>query len=259
MVLPFSSALDVSYTGQHSYNTQNTVNLNSIDLGTAYLPQYQDPTLAPNGVATSLVNTNVNQVRYFTGYGNITQNQPRGVRTLPLDPAVVEPPDEGRLLVRVQRHDQPVRQAAVAGAAAAQSRTAPSRFAPTRRWPTICSATTTRRRTSCAPTSSGSCRRSPAATAALKAIAIVANDWNLAGHLERHDRARVFGQPCLQHRRRQRRQRGVDRLARLRRRASSSAGTPAAAAVTIPTSSSMPRRSTGRWPAASASIRAAAT
>jgi hypothetical protein len=80
-VLPFSSALDVSYTGQHSYNTQNTVNLNSIDLGTAYLSQYQDPTQVPNGVATSLVNTNVNQVRYYTGYANITQNQPRGRRT----------------------------------------------------------------------------------------------------------------------------------------------------------------------------------
>jgi Carboxypeptidase regulatory-like domain len=80
-VLPFTSALDVSYTGQHSYSTQNTVNLNSIDLGVAYLPQYQDPTLAPNGVATSLVNTNVNQMRYYTGYGNITQNQPRGWRT----------------------------------------------------------------------------------------------------------------------------------------------------------------------------------
>src|SRR6185369_6094302 len=80
-LLPFTSALDVSYTGQHSYDTQNTVNLNSIDLGTAYLPQYQDPTLVPNGVATSLVNTNVNQVRYYTGYANITQNQPRGFRT----------------------------------------------------------------------------------------------------------------------------------------------------------------------------------
>ena len=57
------------------------MNLNSIDLGAAYLPQYQDPTLTPNGVATSLVNTNVNQVRYYTGYGNITQNQPRGFRT----------------------------------------------------------------------------------------------------------------------------------------------------------------------------------
>ncbi len=80
-MLPFSSALDVSYTGQHSYDTQNTVNLNSIDLSTAYLAQYQDPTQTANGVATSLVNTNVNQLRAYTGYGNITQNQPRGWRT----------------------------------------------------------------------------------------------------------------------------------------------------------------------------------
>jgi hypothetical protein len=71
----------VSYTGQHSYDTQNTLNLNSIDLGTAYLQQYQDRTLTPNGVATSLVNTNVNQVRYYQGYATMTQNQPRGWRT----------------------------------------------------------------------------------------------------------------------------------------------------------------------------------
>jgi hypothetical protein len=79
--LPLTSALDVSYTGQHSYNTQNTVNLNSIDLGTAFLPQYQDPTQVPNGVATSLVNTNVNQVRSYQGYATMTQNQPTGWRT----------------------------------------------------------------------------------------------------------------------------------------------------------------------------------
>jgi carboxypeptidase family protein len=81
MLMPFSSALDVSYTGQHSYSTQNTLNLNSIDFGTAYLAQYQDRTQTPNGVATSLVNTNVNQMRYYQGYANITQNQPRGFRT----------------------------------------------------------------------------------------------------------------------------------------------------------------------------------
>jgi Carboxypeptidase regulatory-like domain len=81
MALPFTSAIDVSYTGQHSYNAQLTSNLNSIDLGLAYLPQYQDPTQTPNGVATSLVNTNVNQVRFYPGYGNVTQNQPTGVRT----------------------------------------------------------------------------------------------------------------------------------------------------------------------------------
>jgi hypothetical protein len=81
MVVPFNSVVDVSYTGQHSYNTQSTVNLNSIDLGAAYVTQYQDPTLTPNGVATSLVNTNPNQVRFYRGYANMTQNQPYGWRT----------------------------------------------------------------------------------------------------------------------------------------------------------------------------------
>jgi hypothetical protein len=81
IVVPFNSAIDVSYTGQHSYNTQSTVNLNSIDLGAAYLPQYQDPTLASTGVASSLVNTNPNQIRGYRGYANITQNQPYGWRT----------------------------------------------------------------------------------------------------------------------------------------------------------------------------------
>jgi hypothetical protein len=47
MVLPAASAIDVSYTGQHSYNTQATTNLNSIDLGMAYLPQYQDKHAGP--------------------------------------------------------------------------------------------------------------------------------------------------------------------------------------------------------------------
>ena len=81
MVLPFSSAIDVTYTGQHSYNAQATVNLNSIDLSTAFLQQYQDPTQTANGVTTSLVNTNVNQVRFFPGFSTVNQNQPRAFRT----------------------------------------------------------------------------------------------------------------------------------------------------------------------------------
>ena len=81
MVLPFASAIDVSYTGQHSFNAQATANLNNIDLGLAFLQQYQDTTQTPNGVTTSLVNTNVNQVRFYPGYSNITQNQPGAYRT----------------------------------------------------------------------------------------------------------------------------------------------------------------------------------
>jgi hypothetical protein len=81
MVLPFTSAIDISYTGQHAYNGQLAANLNAIDFATAYLPQYQDPTQTPNGVNSSLVNTNVNQVRFYTGYSAINQTQPTGTRT----------------------------------------------------------------------------------------------------------------------------------------------------------------------------------
>ena len=50
--LPWAMAIDLSYVGNHGFNRMgalqggSTVNLNSIDLGTAYLPQYQDTTRA---------------------------------------------------------------------------------------------------------------------------------------------------------------------------------------------------------------------
>src|SRR4029453_6582048 len=50
MTLPWASSLDVAYVGQHSYHVLNAfqsltaVNINSIDLGAAFLPQNQDPT-----------------------------------------------------------------------------------------------------------------------------------------------------------------------------------------------------------------------
>src|SRR4029450_11090888 len=79
--LPFSSAIDASYTGQHSYNGQITVNLNTIDYGAAYLASLQDGTQTPNRVTTSLVNTNQNPMRPFAGFGAINQNQAIGTRT----------------------------------------------------------------------------------------------------------------------------------------------------------------------------------
>jgi hypothetical protein len=67
MALPWSSSLDVSYVGTHSYNVlaygasstsviQSELDLNAPDLGTAYLPQYQNPTLAASAIpgATAL-------------------------------------------------------------------------------------------------------------------------------------------------------------------------------------------------------------
>ena len=81
MVIPFSSTLDVSYTGQHSYNTPTAVNINAIDFGAAFLPQYADPTQTTQNVATSYVTTAPDLVRFYRGYGAISQQQTIGWRT----------------------------------------------------------------------------------------------------------------------------------------------------------------------------------
>lgn len=76
VMLPWATALDLSYTGQHSYNLVEDVNIDSIDFGAAYLPANQDPTISsaiPGGAAVS-----TDLMRAYRGYGNITQEQPRG-------------------------------------------------------------------------------------------------------------------------------------------------------------------------------------
>ena len=80
MALPWSSALDVSYVGQHSYGvlTQNNgtgaVNINSIDLGTAFSQQAQDPTrsAALQAVPGSAAYV-AELLRPLRGYANIDQ------------------------------------------------------------------------------------------------------------------------------------------------------------------------------------------
>jgi len=76
MALPWSSVIDVSYVGQHGYNLGQTVDINQVDLGAAYLAQNQDRTLSSaipggNAVATDLM-------RAFRGYGQINQFWGRG-------------------------------------------------------------------------------------------------------------------------------------------------------------------------------------
>jgi hypothetical protein len=72
--LPLAMTLDVSYNGSHAWNVwTSSQNINSIDMGMAFETAWQDPTTAFNGVNSSLVNTNVNQARFFKGYGAITQ------------------------------------------------------------------------------------------------------------------------------------------------------------------------------------------
>ena len=81
MTLPYNVALDVSYAGQHSFNGQEDVQINGIDLGWAYRADLQDPNRVGNTPTNSLVNTNINDVRVFQGYGTIRQTQARLWRT----------------------------------------------------------------------------------------------------------------------------------------------------------------------------------
>jgi hypothetical protein len=76
IVLPWSTVLDVEYVGQHGYNIVEGINLNAVDFGTAYLPEYQDATLAPTTPGATSVSTDL--MRAFTGYSSITQNVSRG-------------------------------------------------------------------------------------------------------------------------------------------------------------------------------------
>jgi hypothetical protein len=77
--LPFQMVADVSYVGNHGYNRfgalqgGDTQNWNQVPLGTAYLAQYQDPTLgAPAYPGASAYTTNL--LRPYAGLGTIGQN-----------------------------------------------------------------------------------------------------------------------------------------------------------------------------------------
>jgi len=86
IALPWSSLLDVSYVQDYNYNNiafgaigtptgQQPMDLNAPDIGTAYLPQYQDPTLAPSAVpGATAVPTNL--LRPYRGLGAIIDTWP---------------------------------------------------------------------------------------------------------------------------------------------------------------------------------------
>jgi hypothetical protein len=77
--LPWASVVDVSYVGNHGYNRLGgfqggtTVNLNAIDIGTAYLPQAQDATKGQSPVPGQNALT-TNLLRPYRGLSNIAQN-----------------------------------------------------------------------------------------------------------------------------------------------------------------------------------------
>jgi hypothetical protein len=87
MALPYSSSLDVSYVGTHGYNilaygssglttVESALDLNAPDLGAAYLPENQDPTLGTSAIpgATAL---RTDLLRPYRGLGTIYSSWPR--------------------------------------------------------------------------------------------------------------------------------------------------------------------------------------
>ncbi|MEO7891875.1 MAG: carboxypeptidase-like regulatory domain-containing protein [Vicinamibacterales bacterium] len=74
MALPWATVVDVSYVGQHGYNIPNSTSLNTIDLGTAFLPQYQDLTKAATTPGATSVDAN--NMRLFRGYAGISVRTP---------------------------------------------------------------------------------------------------------------------------------------------------------------------------------------
>ena len=88
MTLPWSSSLDVAYVGQHAYHVLNAfqsltaVNINSIDLGAAFLPQNQDPTRSAAVAAVAGSGAYVQELlRPIRGYANIDQQWQEFERT----------------------------------------------------------------------------------------------------------------------------------------------------------------------------------
>jgi hypothetical protein len=87
MALPWSSLLDVSWVGVNNYNNiaygpigtpsgQLPMDLNAPDVGTAYLSQYQDPTLGTSSVPGAAAFT-TNLLRPYRGLASITDSWPR--------------------------------------------------------------------------------------------------------------------------------------------------------------------------------------
>jgi hypothetical protein len=79
MAIPGAMTVDAEWVGQHSYNTVRTVNINTVDIGSAYLPQNQNPnsvSAIPGGAALS-----TDLMRAYRGYAAINHRMFDGWRT----------------------------------------------------------------------------------------------------------------------------------------------------------------------------------
>ena len=71
MALPWSSSLDVAYTGQHSWNTPQAVNINAVDFGAAFCRRTRTRRSRPATPGASALVTDL--MRGYLGFGSITR------------------------------------------------------------------------------------------------------------------------------------------------------------------------------------------
>jgi hypothetical protein len=79
-VLPWATTVDVSYVGNHAFHNVRTVNINTVDLGAAFLPQNQDPTLTSSATPGATARS-ADLMRSIRGYGPISHRLFDGWRT----------------------------------------------------------------------------------------------------------------------------------------------------------------------------------
>jgi hypothetical protein len=72
--LPWAMVADISYVGNRGTNRLTNFNLNAVDLGAAFLPQNQDPTLVGTSSVPGATAYSENILKPYRGLGNITQN-----------------------------------------------------------------------------------------------------------------------------------------------------------------------------------------
>ena len=81
MALPWAMVGDVAYAGQHSWDDPGGTNINAIDFGVAFLPEYRDPSSTATGVAASVASLNPDLARGYKGFSTINLQHHQGWRT----------------------------------------------------------------------------------------------------------------------------------------------------------------------------------
>jgi hypothetical protein len=65
----------------NAFNVQNSIQINDIDLGAAFLAQNDDPSFTGTGTARSYASLSPNSLRFYRGYGRIDQRSLQGWQT----------------------------------------------------------------------------------------------------------------------------------------------------------------------------------